>query len=380
VSIHYDRALHPFETNREVLRIGIQTSAQGRDESQPMNLVVVQDTSGSMERPDRVEILNSIVSTISNELSAKDKISLIGFARVPKLWIDGAPGGNNEMLVNTINNIRPEGGTNIEMALDLGFQKALDNYIPNGTNRLLLLTDGAANMGDVNPANLKKQVDSGRLAGVSMDCFGVGWDGYDDNLLEEMTRNSNGTYAFLGDAISASDYFKDKWLGSIQVSARDVKVQMEFNPERVSRYRQMGYLKHRLTKEQFYDDSVDAAEIPKAEDGQALYVIETKPDGTGPLGWVRVRFKKPDSEEVHMKVRPIAWNGASNRLEQSSNAMKLAFSSGAFAEKIAGNPFGANSDLSKLQNYVSEVVNFYPTDARPGQLLQMIRMARSLGL
>lgn len=380
VAIHTERALHPFESDRQILRVGIQTAFEGRDITKPMNLTLVLDTSGSMERPDRVAVIRGIVSTIAESLSEKDRVTIIGFSRVPTLWGDAIPGNQNSRIMDTLNSITPSGGTNIGAALDLAYSKAQQHFIQDGNNRILFMTDGAANLGEVNPGELKKKVDEGRMAGVALDCFGVGWDGFDDTLLEEITRNSNGTYGFLNNPDDSVQYFKNRWLGSINVAASDVKVQVEFNPDRVQRYRQMGYLKHRLTKQQFYDDSVDAAEIPEAEDGQAIFIFQSLPDGNGPIGWVRVRYREPETGEVYMRVRPIAWTGAAPDMQYASPALKLAYSSGAFAEKLASNPFAEPVELATVQQFVQSTISTYPSDRRPGELLEMIRMARSLNL
>ena len=380
ISMHYERARHPFETNREVLRVGIQTASQGWDQKQRMNLVVLQDTSGSMQRPDRIEITHGILGVISNVLTQKDRITFIGFSRLPKVWIDNSPGGNQKKFLSVVDGIQPDGGTNIDLALKQAYQKAKENFIEGGVNRILLLTDGAANLGNVDPTGLKVQVDKGRLAGISLDCLGIGWDGFDDLILEEITRNSNGTYGFLGDAKSAREYFKKRWLGAVQVAAKDVKIQVEFNPQRVSRYRQVGYMKHRLTKQQFYDNSVDAGEIPKAEDAQAVYIVETKSDGQGPIGWLRVRYKDPQTEQVHMKLKVIGFSGSAPSMDNANFPIKLAFSSGVFAERISGNPYGTSVDLAYIQKVIESVISNYPNDKRPVQLLEMIRVARSLKL
>ena len=153
-----------------------------------------------------------------------------------------------------------------------------------------------------------------------------------------------------------------------------------FNPQRVSRYRQVGYMKHRLTKQQFYDNSVDAGEIPKAEDAQAVYIVETKSDGQGPIGWLRVRYKDPQTEQVHMKLKVIGFSGSAPSMDNANFPIKLAFSSGVFAERISGNPYGTSVDLAYIQKVIESVISNYPNDKRPVQLLEMIRVARSLKL
>ena len=380
VAIHYDRAIHPFEAERQVLRIGVQTAAEGLDNTQPMNLVVVLDTSGSMERPDRSEIAGNVLQTIATELESSDKISVVGFARRATLWADGIPGGNPGNFMDVVQGIRPDGGTNIEQALNLAYEKALEHFIPGGRNRVLLLTDGAANLGEVNPARLRELAEARRKQGIALDAFGIGWEGHDDDLLESLTRNSDGNYGFLSDPFEAAEYFRSRWFGAVEVAAKDVKVQVEFNPARVLRYRQVGYLKHRLTQEQFWDNTVDAAEIARAEDGQAVYIIEVDESGNGPLGWVRVRYKQPATDQVEMKTRVLAAGLPAPEMEISTPAMKLAFTSAALAEKLAGNPYAAEVSLPYLEERVMEVSNVFSNDPVVPALISMVRNARIQGL
>src|SRR5207248_10805252 len=193
--------------------------------------------------------------------------------------------------------LNPDGGTNLEDALGLGYATAARHFVANGINRVILLTDGAANLGNVEPEALKQKVVSNRIKGIALDCFGIGWEGYNDDLLEALSHNGDGRYGFLNTPEEAGTEFAAQLAGALHVAASDVKVQVEFNPKRVTAYRQIGYAKHQLTKEQFRDNSVDAAELGAAESGNALYVTEVNPTGDGPLATVRVRYKIPGTAD-----------------------------------------------------------------------------------
>jgi hypothetical protein len=199
-------------------------------------------------------------------------------------------------------------------------------------------------------------------------------------LLEEITRHSDGTYGFMDDPESAGEYFEQRWLGALQVAAENVKVQVEFNPDRVERYRQVGYQKLRLTQEEFLDNSVDAGEIAQADDGQALYILSVRPDSQGPLGWVRVRYRNPSTGQYEMKSRTLVASTQAPQLENASPAMKLAFSTAAFAEKLASNPYAADVDLAYLEQRAQEAQNAFPRSRNPYIFREMVRLARRLGL
>src|SRR6185369_14957480 len=186
---------------------------------------------------------------------------------------DGVSGTNALKIADEAGGLTPEGGTNLEEAMNLAYQTARRHFLANGVNRVVLLTDGAANLGDVEPESLKKKVETHRMQGIALDCFGVGWEGYNDDLLEVLSRNGDGRYGFVNTPEAASTEFASQLAGALQVAASDVKVQVEFNPRRVTSYRQIGYAKHQLKKEQFRDNTVDAAELGAAEAGNALYVV-----------------------------------------------------------------------------------------------------------
>jgi hypothetical protein len=157
-----------------------------------------------------------------------------------------------------------------------------------------------------------------------------------------------------------------------------VKVQVEFNPGRVTAYRQIGYAKHQLTKEQFRDNTVDAAEIGAAESGNALYTIEVNPAGEGPVGTVRVRYKVPGTEEYHEHEWPVPYTGNATPLEQSSSAMRLAATASAFSEWLVASPYAGEITPDLLLGYLSGVPDIYGADARPKKLEWMIRQAKSV--
>src|SRR6185503_3320805 len=199
---------------------------------------------------------------------------------------------------------------------------------------------GAANLGDVEPQSLKQKVEDHRKQGIALDCFGIGWEGYNDDLLEQLSRNGDGRYGFVNTPEAAATEFAGQLVGALQVAASDVKVQVEFNPKRVTSYRQIGYAKHQLQKEQFRDNTVDAAEIAAAEAGNALYVVQVNPRGEGPLGVVRVRYKTPGTSEYFEHEWSVPFSGgAVPALEEAAPAMRLAGVSAAFSEWLASSPY-----------------------------------------
>jgi Mg-chelatase subunit ChlD len=378
VAFARERARYPYAQNRDLLRFSIKTAAQGRQAGRPLNLVLLMDNSGSMERADRVAIIREALKVLASQLQPQDKLSVITFARTAQLRVDGVAGNQAAQVAEDIGGLTPEGGTNIEEAMNLAYQTALRHYLANGINRVVLLTDGAANLGNVEPESLKQKVEANRKQGVALDCFGIGWEGFNDDLLEALSRNGDGRYGFINSPEEAATEFAGQLAGALNVAASDVKVQVEFNPARVTAYRQIGYAKHQLTKEQFRDNTVDAAEIAAQEAGNALYVIEANPAGQGPLGTVRVRFKVPGTSDYREQEWTVPFNGNAVALEHASPAMRLAATASAFSEWLASSPFAMEVTPDTLLRYLSGVPEVYGADARPKKLEWMIRQAKSL--
>jgi len=378
LAFHWERVRSPFTHDRDLIRFSVRTAALGRQPGRAVNLVCLLDNSGSMEREDRVSIVQQSLGVLARKLKPNDRVSLVTFSRTPRLRIDGMRGGSGEAFLKASTGWIPQGGTDIGSGLNLAYATAKKHFIPGGNNRVILLTDGAANMGNVDPFQLRKTVEANRKQGIALDCFGIGWEGYNDNLLEVLARNGDGRYGFLSQPAQAVAEFEQKLLGAFQVAASDVKVQVEWNAGRVKVFRQVGYLRHQLKKEDFRNNQVDAAEISAAESGNALYVVQVDPEGEGPLGVVRVRYKVPFTRDYRELEWSLPHESAATPLGQTSPAMRLGSVAATFAEWLARNPHAQGVQLADLQGLISGIPSIYATDPRPAQLEWMINKARIL--
>ncbi len=378
VAFASERAQYPFAHNREIIRFAVRTAARGRESGRPLNVVLLLDNSGSMERADRVRIIREALTVLGRQLQPQDRISVVAFARTSRLWVDALPGNQAGELAERVGNLTPEGGTNLEEALNLAYATAARHFLSTGVNRVVLLTDGAANLGDVAPDSLKRKVESWRQRGVALDCFGIGWEGLNDDLLEALSRNGDGRYGFVNSLEDAATEFAAQLAGALHVAASDVKVQIEFNPQRVVAWRQIGYAKHQLTKEQFRDNSVDAAELTAAESGNALYVIQVDPNGVGPIGTARVRYREPESGIYRELEWPVPYTGGAAPLDRAPATLRLAATASSFSEWLAGSPFADEVTPDRMLSYLQGVPTAFEPDTRPQKLEWMIRQAKSI--
>ena len=373
-----ERARYPFAHDRDLVRFSVKTAAVGRQPGKPFNIVLAIDNSGSMERADRVRILQECLRVLGRQLQPEDRISIVSFARTARLWLDGVPAVEAGDLAARVGSLAPEGGTNLEEAMILAYKTALRHFVPGGVNRVVLITDGAANLGDVEPDSLKQKVEAHRKQGIALDCFGIGWDGFNDDLLEVLSRNGDGRYGFINTPEAAATEFAGQLAGALKVAASDVKVQVEWNPRRVTSYRQIGYAKHQLKKEQFRDNTVDAAEIGAAEAGNALYTVQVNPSGEGPLATVRVRFRVPNTSDYREHEWIVPYATPAPALDQASSTLRLAATASAFSEWLVASPFATEVTPAKLLGYLRGIPENLPADPRPKQLETMIRQAKTI--
>jgi hypothetical protein len=376
VSCQLEQSTHPFLQQRNLLRISLRTAAAGRSDTTPLRLTFVLDNSGSMERSDRQETIRRAFSLLIQQLKPIDQVTLISFARQPRLLADKVSGAQSQELLELIARLPSQGGTNIEAALQLAFEKAREQQVDGAQNRIILLTDGAVNLGDADPESLSQMITTIRHAGIAFDAAGICAEGLNDEVLEALTRKGDGRYYLLDSLEAAHDGFARQIAGALRPSAKNVKVQVEFNPQRVGRYRLLGFDKHRLSKEDFRDDSVDAAELAAAEAGVAIYQFEAKHDGEGDVGSVSVRFRDLSTGQMVEKRWPIPYEASAPRLHQAAPSIRIAASAALFAARLRGEPLGETVDLKTLSDLVAGLPDQDRNTARVQQLHQMIQQAR----
>ncbi len=373
-----EQAIHPFLQQRNVLRVSMRTSAEGRSASTPLRLTLVLDNSGSMERIDRQQAVQRALSLLAQQLSPNDQVTLISFARQPRLLAENVAGQDAARLVELIAQLPSEGGTNIEAALKLAFEKAAAQQAPGVQNRIVLLTDGAVNLGNANPESLSRMVETMRTAGIAFDAAGISAEGLNDEVLEALTRKGDGRYYLLDGEESSGGRFAQQIAGALRPSASNVKVQIEFNPKRVGQYKLLGFEKHILQQEDFRNDAVDAAELAAAEAGVALYQFEAKPDGEGDVGTVSVRFRDLTTGEMVEQRWPIPYEANALRPDQATDSIRLATAAAMLAARLRGEALGETVDLKALSELTAGLSEQQDYDPRVQQLKLMIEQARQL--
>lgn len=376
ISSRIEQAAHPLLQQRNLVRIAVKVGATGRGASQPLHLTVLLDTSGSMEREDRIASVRRALDVLASLLGANDRVTLIGFSRQPRLLAEQLPGNQAARLSALAEGTPYTGGTNLEEALKLAGQLARRHQNLAAQNRIVLITDGAANLGNADPAQLATMIEALRQQGIAFDACGVGTDGLDDSILEALTRKGDGRYYILDSAADADAGFARQLAGAFRPAAENVKVQVRFNPARVGSYRLIGFEQHRLREEDFRNDKVDAAELAAEEAAVALYQVEVLPQGEGELGEVFVRFRDAALNDMVERSWTIRHEPQTKAFDRSTPSMQLAGTAALLAEKLRGGDSANLIELAELAPIVNSLRGHYASDARVQELLAMFEQMR----
>jgi hypothetical protein len=331
-----------------------------------------------MEREDRAAAMHRAVEVLVSLLGANDRVTLIGFARQPRLLAEEVPGNQARQILDIVARTPSEGGTNIEEALKLGGELARRHLDPLAQNRLVILTDGAANLGNADPAQLALAIETLRQQGIAFDACGVGTDGIDDAILEVLTRKGDGRYYVLDSPEAADAGFARQLAGAFRPAAENVKVQVRFNPARVGNYRLIGFEHHRLRTEDFRNDKVDAAELAAEEAAVALYQVEPLPQGEGELGEVYVRFRDAATRTMVERSWTMTYDPQAPAFDRATPTMQLAGIAGLLAEKLQGGSMAGQIRLDELAPEVNALRGRYAQEARVQELVAMFNQMRRL--
>jgi Ca-activated chloride channel family protein len=263
----------PWRTDHRLVQIGLQARRIEDRKTPPRNLVFLVDVSGSMEPANRLPLLRSALSLLANQLTERDSVAIVVYAGASGLALPATHGDRRRAILDALANLEAGGSTNGGAGIQLAYKVAQENFIPGGVNRVILATDGDFNIGVTNQGDLTRLIEEKRQSGVFLSVLGVGDDNLKDSTMEKLADRGNGNYAYL-DSLEEAHKVLVREAGSTLVTvAKDVKIQVEFNPARVQAYRLIGYENRLLRNEDFKDDKKDAGEIGAGHSVTALYEI-----------------------------------------------------------------------------------------------------------
>ena len=383
-------AASPWNPHTRLLRIGIKASDRAVAELAPANLVFLVDVSGSMDRREGLPMVKSTLKLLVDQLREQDRVSLVVYAGESRVVLEPTSGREKAKIRTAIDQLTAGGSTEGASGIELAYQMAQQAFMPTGINRILLATDGDFNVGVSDFDSLKQMAVDKRKTGISLTTLGFGVDNYNEHLMEQLADAGDGNYAYIDNLREARKVLVDQLSSTLAVVAKNVKLQVEFNPAQVSEYRLLGYENRALKREDFSNDKVDAGEIGAGHTVTALYEIvpagekgwleplrygkssAAEPEKNGELAMLRVRYQQPDGGKSLLIERPIA-----NQVAPASEDLRFAAAVAAFSQQLKDGRYTGDFSLKDTEALARGARG----DDRFGlrnEFVQLVELAQSL--
>ena len=371
-SVNTEVSTAPWKTNHKIVRIGLQGKKVSLDNVPPSNLVFLLDVSGSMNSPDKLPLLKNALRILLNQLSARDRIAIVAYAGASGVVLPSTYASERQKILSAMDRLKAGGSTNGGQGIELAYKLAKDNFISNGNNRVILATDGDFNVGVSSDDALVKLIEQKRQSNIFLSVFGFGSGNLNDSMMEKLSNKGNGNYAYIDSVDEAKKALGNQVAGTLYTIAKDVKIQVEFNPAKVEGYRLIGYENRRLADRDFNDDTKDAGEIGSGHSVTALYEVVPKGQklqnpGVDELKYgkkessdtrfdnelmtVKLRYKEP--KESKSKLLTIGVLDKNKSIESASNNMKFATAVAEFGLLLRDSRYKGDASFTNVSNLVS---------------------------
>ncbi|WP_255990850.1 vWA domain-containing protein [Chitinolyticbacter albus] len=362
-AVHTEIAPAPWGHDKHLVRIGIKAQELARHALPPANLVFLVDVSGSMNDPAKLPLLKSSLRLLVQQLRPSDKVSLVVYASNTGVVLE--PTSDQQRILAAIEELQAGGATAGEAGIQLAYRMARKGYVAGGINRILLATDGDFNVGIDSVDELKKLVERERQSGVSLTTLGFGTGNYHEALMEQLADVGNGSYHYIDTLNEGHKVLVDEMNSTLATVARDVKIQVEFNPAQVSEYRLVGYENRMLRREDFNNDKIDAGDVGAGHTVTALYEItfagkaghlsplrydKTKKASakSGEIAHLRLRYKQPDNARSQLLEIPLYQRDVKPGFDAASTEFRFASAVAGFGQLLRGARYVDNFDYAEV--------------------------------
>lgn len=373
-SVTTNVAKSPWNNESRLLRIGIRGYDLDRDTRPPTNLVFLLDVSGSMNAVDKLPLVKSALGILANKLTPRDKVSIVVYAGAAGMVLE--PTASKSKIRAALDNLEAGGSTAGGQGIELAYQTARASFIKGGVNRVILATDGDFNVGLTDRDGLIKLVEKNRESGITLTTLGFGQGNYNEAMMEQIANVGNGNYAYIDNAMEARKVLDEEMSSTLFTIAKDVKIQVEFNPAIISQYRLIGYENRALRNEDFDNDGIDAGDIGAGHQVTAIYeVIPTKNKGwlsdrryaavkrsdttkLEEMAFIKLRYKMPGGKVSKLIQKPI---GASSLQDAGLPRGDMAFATAvaAFAQKMRGDTKLTDFSYQDIANLAGKPRNYW---------------------
>ena len=392
IAIQTELMQTPWNENTKLMRVSLQAYRSNFDEMPPLNLVFLLDVPGSMNSPDKLPLMQRSFNLLVNQLRPQDHVAIAVYAGASGVVLEPTSGSDKAQIMTAINNLSAGGGTHGSAGIHLAYQLAEQHFDKNAINRVILGTDGDFNVGTTDIDSLKSLIEAKRETGVFLNVLGFGTGNYNDYLMEEISNHGNGSAYYVDSFQEARKIFSEQLSSTLQTVAKDVKIQVEFNPETVAEYRLIGYDNRLLEREDFNNDKIDAGEMGSGHTVTALYEIvttdsdfrfsdplryqtnkETNVSINKELAFVKVRYKKPDESRSQLMSIPVYHK----QQNLASDAMMLASAVAGFAEALRESNYLAQWNYSQTITAIEKTLANDRWGYRQ-ELLQLVKNAQAI--
>ncbi|MGR3856802.1 vWA domain-containing protein [Chryseobacterium indologenes] len=372
-SINTEYSDSPWNPKHKLLKIGLQGKNIPIDKLPASNLVFLIDVSGSMNEENKLPLLKSSFKVLLNQLRPKDKVGIVVYAGSAGMVLPPTSAGERDKIIEALDRLQAGGSTAGGAGIELAYKLAQESFVKEGNNRIIIATDGDFNVGMSSISDLTTLIEDKRKSGVFLTCLGFGMGNYKDNTLETLADKGNGNYAYIDNMQEANKFLGKEFAGSMYAIAKDVKIQIEFNPEYVKSYRLIGYENRKLKNEDFVNDKIDAGELGSGHTVTALYEVipaDVKSDFAPKesnlkytrntsskefgeeLATIKFRYKKPDGD-TSREISQIVKN-TENRISSASPDFKFASSVAWFGLVLRNSELITKKGLSDIENLAKQ--------------------------
>jgi len=394
-TVNTEVAVAPWNADKLLMQIGIKGYEIPAAQRPAANLVFLVDISGSMNSPDKLPLLKNAMKLLTRQMRAQDRVSMVVYAGASGIVLEPTAGDQHAKIMRALDELRPGGRTNGAGGIRMAYQLAEQAFIEDGINRVMLATDGDFNVGTVDFDALIDLIERKRDGGISLTTLGFGTGNYNDHLMEQLADSGNGNYAYIDTLSEGRKVLVDELGSTLLTIAKDVKIQVEFNPAVVAEYRLIGYENRMLRREDFNNDKIDAGEIGAGHSVTALYELTlvdsparlidplryadptpVERNGAAEIAFVRLRYKAPDADMSKLIEQPVEQH-AIRAADEASDELRFAASVAAFGQLLKGGDYVG--DFNFVQ--VAELATGARGADRNGyrsEFLSLVRLADSL--
>ncbi len=350
LAVEADAGPSPFTPGNVVVRLGVQAEQVADDDRPDATLTFVVDTSGSMDRGNRIGLVRTALSRLVDELGPADQVAIVTYSDGAEVLLPPTSVEERAVILDAIERLRTTGSTNLEAGLQRGYDLANEAFVPGGINRVILASDGVANVGLVDPDGLVELIRGDADRGIHLVTVGVGLGNFNDVTMERLANDGDGFYAYVNTQDEADALFRDDLVGSLLTVAIDGKVQVAFDPDTVAEYRLLGYENRAVLDDDFRNDEVDAGELGAGHQATALYelVLRGGVSAQDTLGTVQLRWQDPDSGSVIENRLELTGAILEDRWTATSPDYRLAVTVASLAEVLRESPHRGEVDLGRI--------------------------------